>query len=61
MSDDARARFDAFLEKPEHKTGPDLVEDEVIDDPTEPDWHKAGKDAPPGWVKRGDDFEEDAT
>lgn len=58
----ARARFAAFLDKPEHQQphGPELIESDVVDDPTEPDWHKAGKDAPPGWRRNAEgDFEED--
>lgn len=54
--------FEEFLKDEKHKkpTKPEkpIARDEraVREDPA---WRKEGKEAPPGWVKRGDTFEEE--
>jgi hypothetical protein len=74
MTDDfdshgAEQRMQAFLAKPEHKAKahgkPEHVEDDVaaaIEAEKHlgpPDWVLAKRDAPHGWHKAGDTFEED--
>jgi hypothetical protein len=64
----AEARLQAELAKAEHQKPKDDHRKVIVhDDPTPaqladdeaPEWVKQGKDAPPGWRKRGDRFEEE--
>jgi hypothetical protein len=62
----AEDRLQAELAKAEHqkpKDGKVIVHDDPtpaqLEDDEAPEWVKQGKDAPPGWRKRGDRFEEE--
>lgn len=58
----ALAAFEAVVANHVNPPGDGHATDTPPDDPPggfpEPGWHKAGKDAPPGWAKRGDTWAE---
>lgn len=60
--DKARADFEAAIRVHVNPPGDGHITEVPAADPPggipEPGWHKQGKDAPPGWAKRGDTFVE---